>query len=84
MNIDAAIAIVRECLRAVKPDIDLDCIRDDTPLLEARAITSFDVLDLILHLEQASGNAVSRAQLKPGSFRNVETIARTFILGESV
>jgi hypothetical protein len=84
MNIEAAVVMVRDCLQAVKPDIDLDNIRDDTPLLETRAITSFDVLDLILHLEQASGNAVGRAQLKPGSFRDVETIARTFILDESV
>jgi hypothetical protein len=84
MNIEAAVVMVRDCLQAVKPDIDLDNIRDDTPLLETRAITSFDVLDLILHLEQASGNAVGRAQLKPGSFRDVETIARTFVLGETV
>ena len=84
MNIEAAVEMVRDCLQAVKPDIDLDNIRDDTPLLETRAITSFDVLDLILHLEQASGNAVGRAQLKPGSFRDVETIARTFVLGETV
>ena len=82
MNIDAAVLMVRDCLLTVKPDIDLDNVHDDTPLLETRVITSFDVLDLILHLEQASGNAVGRAQLKPGSFRDVETIARTFILGE--
>jgi hypothetical protein len=84
MNIEAAVEMVRDCLQAVKPDIDLDNIGDDTPLLETRAITSFDVLDLILHLEQASGNAVGRAQLKPGSFRDVETIARTFVLQETV
>ena len=75
---NTAIAKVRSCLAAIKPDIDIDVVGDDTPLLEERVITSFDVLDLILHLEQASGQPVNRTQLAPGSFRDIATIAGVF------
>ncbi len=78
----AAIEQVRACLSAIKPGLDVASIRADTPLLEERVITSFDVLDLLLYLEHASGRQVSRAQLVPGSFRDIETIARVFIDGE--
>jgi hypothetical protein len=77
--IDIAIATVRECLATVKPDVELGAIANDTPLLEQRVITSFDVLDLLLNLEQASGRRMTAAQLVPGSFRDIETIARVFI-----
>ena len=81
MNAEA-ITAVRGCLAGVKPDLDVESIAVDTPLLEERIITSFDVLDLLIHLEQASGNPIGRDQLKPGSFRDIETIARIFILRE--
>ncbi len=82
MNVPSASAKVRSCLAAIKPDIDLDTVGDDTPLLEERVITSFDVLDLILHLEQMSGQSSIRTQLVPGSFRDIETIARVFLHAE--
>ena len=82
MNADA-ITAVRSCLAGVKPDLDVDAIAIDTPLLEERIITSFDVLDLLIHLEQASGMPIGRDQLKPGSFRDIETIARVFIARET-
>ena len=46
---------------------------------ECRIITSHDVLDLILHLEEVSGQPINRGQLVPGSFRDVATIARVFL-----
>ena len=76
---NSAIAKVRSCLAAIKPDVDLDFISDDTALLEERVITSFDVMDFLLHLERVSGQSINRAQLVPGSFRNIETIARVFL-----
>ena len=53
---------------------------DDTPLLQERVITSFRVLDLIVHLEHVSGRPVVREQLAPGSFRDIATIARVFLV----
>lgn len=79
MTIPAAIATVRACLQAIKPEADIDSIADDTALLENRVITSFDVLELILQLEQAAGRAIERQQLAAGSFRDIRTIARVFL-----
>jgi len=79
MKDSSAIAKVRNCLAQIKPDIDLDTVGDDTHLLEERVITSFDVMDLMLHLERASGQNISRTQLKPGSFRDIRTIAQVFL-----
>ena len=73
---------VRSCLAAIKPDLDIDSVGDNTPLLNERIITSFDVLDLILHLEQASGQPINRAQLVPGSFRDIATLACIFFNAE--
>jgi acyl carrier protein len=83
MNDSNAMAKVRSCLAAIKPDVDLDTVANDTPLLEERVITSFDVLDLILHLERASGQPINRKQLVPGSFRNIATIANVFFGSEN-
>lgn len=79
----ASIEQVRRCLASVKPGLDVSGIASDTPLLEERVITSFDVLDLLLHLEHSSGRPISREQLVPGSFRDLQTIARIFIDGEA-
>ncbi len=84
MNQQTAISKVRACLASVKPGVDLDSVSIDTPLLEARVINSFDVLELILHLERASGRKISRKQLVPGSFRDVATLARVFFDEEPV
>lgn len=80
----AAVEQVRACLAAIKPDLDVASISADTPLLEQRVIKSFEVLDLLLHLEHTSGRPISRAQLVPGSFRDIRTIARVFIDGEAL
>ena len=83
MNTEVAIQTVRQCLRSVKPEIDFSCLANDAALLETRIITSLDVLDLIVHLEQASGQPITRTQLVAGSFRDVNTIAKVFLSSES-
>jgi hypothetical protein len=82
MNHSDAITQVRACLAAIKPDTDVAAVAVDTPLLAERVITSFDVLDLLLHLEETSGRPINRAQLVPGSFRDIATIARVFLAVE--
>jgi len=81
MSMDAAIQIVRQCLQCVRPDAG--DIANDVPLLETRIISSFDLLELILHLERASGRPVTRRHLVPGSFRDINTIAQVFLMSES-
>lgn len=70
---------VRECLNAIRPETDFAAVDDTTPLLEERLITSFQVVDLILHLEHRRGRPVQRSELEPGSFRDIATIAKVFL-----
>jgi acyl carrier protein len=79
---DTASKTVRDCLLAIKPQLNLEALSDTTPLLKERIITSFEVLDLILYLEKASGRPITRTQLVPGSFRDIETIVRVFLRPE--
>ena len=54
-------------------------LKDDTPLLEQRVITSLQVMDLILFIESLTGRAVDAARLVPGAFRDIDSIARNFV-----
>jgi acyl carrier protein len=51
---------------------------DDTPLIERRILTSLQVMDLVLFLEELTGRPVDVEQLKPGVFRSVNAIYATF------
>jgi len=53
-------------------------IRDDTPILEQRVISSLQVMELILFVERTSGRPVNIAQLRPSAFRSIDDIYRTF------
>ena len=79
MNPEKARKIVRECLTALCPDTDFNLVGYYEPLLERRLITSFQVIDLILHLEHRRGQPIQRSKLEPGSFRDIATIARIFL-----
>lgn len=79
MNDATAIDKLRACLTTIRPDADIENVADDTPLLEARIISSFDVVELILHLENMRGRRIARRQLVPDSFRDLRTIARVFL-----
>lgn len=78
MNTESARTRVRQCLQRVRPDLDIDSIDDDTELLRERIITSFQVIDLILQLEAMRERPLERADLEPGSFRDIATIANQF------
>lgn len=78
MNEDA-LKVVRRCLARVRPDANADDLDARTPLLEERILRSFDIVELLLELETATGRRVSREQLVPGSFRDLATIARVFV-----
>jgi hypothetical protein len=85
MNTESARARVRRCLQQIRPDIDIASIDDETELLRERVITSFQVIDLILHLEALRGRPLERGDLESGSFRDIATIAdKFFVAGESV
>ncbi|WNC67503.1 hypothetical protein RI845_13370 [Thalassotalea nanhaiensis] len=78
MNKLEAEKLVRQCLQRVNSSTDFNSISNATPLLENRLITSFQVLDLLLLLEQSSGNRIVIEQLTPGCFKTISIIANTF------
>ena len=54
-------------------------LRDDTPLLESRIVTSLQLVELILYLEDLRGRPLDPERLAPGSFRDINTICRNFL-----
>ena len=80
MDIEQALNRVRACLQQVCPEVDFAEVSDYTELLPERVITSFQVIDLILHLEHERGRPIERRDLEPGCFRNITTIAKRFFL----
>jgi acyl carrier protein len=53
-------------------------ISGDTPILERRLLTSLQIVDLILAIEELSGRRIEVSKLKPGVFRDIDTIYRAF------
>ena len=58
-------------------------LQADTPLIEQGVLTSLQVMDLLLFLEELRGSPVAVEELTPGAFRDLDTIARTFLLEET-
>jgi len=53
-------------------------LTDATPLIEEGILSSVQVPDLILFIEDLRGRPLDIAELKPGSFRSVEAIVAAF------
>jgi len=51
---------------------------DETPIIERRIISSLQLTDLILMLERLSDSPIDIEMLKPGVFRDINTIYRNF------
>jgi acyl carrier protein len=53
--------------------------RDTTPLIERGILSSLQVVELLLWIEQVTGQPVDMAALVPGSFRDVNSICERFL-----
>lgn len=53
-------------------------LTDATPIVEQRIITSLQVMDLILYIERLRGKRIEMDDLKPGVFRDINTIYESF------
>ena len=73
---------MRDALRAWvaerNPDVAPAEIADDTPLIEARYLTSLQIGELLVYIEELRRAPVDPASLKPGVFRSLDTICATF------
>ena len=65
-------------LKLVVDQIFTPPLSDATPLIEEGILSSVQVPDLILFIEDLRGRPVDIAELKPGSFRSVEAIVAAF------
>ena len=55
-------------------------IGDDTPILERRLVTSLQVLDLVLFIEDLAGDEIDAERLQAGVFQDINTICANFCL----
>jgi acyl carrier protein len=69
---------LREWIVKTSGKIRPEEINDDTPIIERRIISSLQLTDLILMLERLSDNPIDVEMLKPGVFRDINTIYRNF------
>lgn len=74
-------AILRDWILAATPESDATRLTDTTPIIEDRYLTSLQITDLILFIEDLRGMAVEIDELTPGAFRDIETIHRAFFGG---
>ncbi len=61
-----------------KGKIQADELDDQTPFLEQGIISSVQLMELILFLEDLSGNTIDVKSLKKGMLRDIDTIFRNF------
>ena len=69
---------LREWIAKTNGKIRAEDLSDDTPIIERRIISSLQLTDLILMLERLSDNLIDVEMLKPGAFRDINSIYRNF------
>jgi acyl carrier protein len=69
---------IRRWVLERNPELDAAELSDDTPLIERRYLTSLQVADLLLFLEELRGAPVDPSRLRPGVFRSIDAIHKAF------
>ena len=69
---------LRQWIAGASGNTDPEDLSDDTPLFRSGVLKSVQVSDLILYIEELAARAVDVEQLKPGAFRDIDTIYRNF------
>jgi acyl carrier protein len=69
---------LREWIVKTNGAIRAEDLKDDTPIIERRIISSLQLTDLILKIERLSDGEIDIEALKPGAFRDINTICRNF------
>ena len=81
MKIDTRDAL-RRWIAGVSDKATVEDLADDTPLFRSHILKSIQVSDLILYIEELAGRAVDVEQIKPGVFRDIDTIHRSFFAND--
>lgn len=69
---------LREWIAAKSRHVDAAKLCDDTPLFDQRMLSSLQMMDLILFIEQLSRKGIDPNALRPAGFASVNEIYRTF------
>lgn len=83
MNRTEATELILDWVRSNSRHVPAGEIDVDTPLIQRGAITSLQIADLILYIEQAGGRRIDPARLSPGIFRSVASIVAGLLVDES-
>ncbi len=73
-------AALRQWVAATNGKIPPDALTDETPIIEQRIISSLQVMDLILFLEQLRGRPIDVERLQVGVFRTIHAIYANFFV----
>ena len=85
MITEAAVrATLREWIVEANGSIAPVVLRDDTPILEERILTSVDVVELIVLIEELSGVPIDVERLDPSAFRDIDSIYGAFFAPSGV
>lgn len=69
---------LRDWIAKTSGKIQPDQLADDTPIIEQRIVSSLQVMDLILFIEQLSDKPIEVEDLKAGVFRSIDSIYQNF------
>jgi len=69
---------LRAWIRAHNPDVPDGEPADDTPVIERRYLTSLQVADLLLYIEELRQAPIDPRRLQAGVFKSIDTIHATF------
>lgn len=69
---------LRQWISGASSKTSVKDLSNDTPLFRSGILKSVQVSDLILYIEELAERAVDVEQIKPGVFRDIDTIYRNF------
>lgn len=69
---------LRGWIRANNPEVPAGEPADDSPIIERRYLTSLQVADLLVYIEELRQAPVDPARVKPGVFRSIDAIHAAF------
>lgn len=72
-------AALRDWVLERNPGVDPSTVDGRTPLIAGRYLTSPQVADLLLFIEDLRGAPIDVESLQAGAFRDIETIWATFL-----
>ena len=72
--------VLKEWIAKKSKNCDINSITGDTQILDKRIITSVQIMDLILYLENLTNKPVNIDQVQPGVFSSIDSIYTAFFV----